>query len=839
MTPRDIRAAYGLSSAPQTGVGQSLALFELDGYNPSDIATYESAFGLPAVPLQNVLVDGYSGASGSGAGEVTLDIELQMALASGASKIVVYEGPNSGTGVIDTYNRIATDNLAKQISTSWGLDEASNSGAMLSAENAIFQQMAAQGQTIFAASGDSGAYDNGSSLSVDDPASQPYMVGVGGTRLSTNGAGGSYARETTWNSGGNGGGGGISSVWPIPSWQLGVISPNSQASTAMRNVPDVSLDADPNTGYAIAFGGGWYLYGGTSCAAPLWSAFAALVNQQRAAVGLGWLGFLNAQLYPLAQGTSYSSLLHDIADGSTNRFYPAVAGYDCATGLGSFQGANLLAALAGGSPTVPSAPTGLTATAGNAQVSLSWNASTGASSYNVKRATVSGGPYTTLSTAGTLTATTFTDTTAANGTPYYYVVSAVNSAGESPNSAQVSATPQIPTSGGLHINPGGAYTTSAGTVFTADQYFSGGSLYHWSDPIASTDAPLYQVVRYSPTSFSYNLPAPTGNYTLKLYFADDGVSAAGQRLFNVLANGQTLLSNFDVFATAGGKAIGISKSFAVTSSGNGVAVTFQAVRSTAMVAAIELIPQGGSQGPTAPSAPTGLTATAGNAQVSLSWNASNGASSYNVKRATVSGGPYTTLSTAGTLTATTFTDTTAANGTTYYYVVSAVNSAGESPNSAQVSATPQIPTSGGLHINVGGAYTASTGTVFTADQYFSGGSLYHWSDPIVSTDAPLYQTVRYSPTSFSYNLPAPTGNYTLKLYFADDGVSAAGQRLFNVLANGQTLLSNFDVFATAGGKAIGISKSFAVTSSGNGVAVTFQAVRSTAMVAAIELLPAP
>ena len=621
---------------------------------------------------------------------MTLDIELQMALASGASKIVVYEGPNSGTGVIDTYNRIATDNLAKQISTSWGLDEASNSGAMLSAENAIFQQMAAQGQTIFAASGDSGAYDNGSSLSVDDPASQPYMVGVGGTRLSTNGAGGSYARETTWNSGGNGGGGGISSVWPIPSWQLGVISPNSQASTAMRNVPDVSLDADPNTGYAIAFGGGWYLYGGTSCAAPLWSAFAALVNQQRAAVGLGWLGFLNAQLYPLAQGTSYSSLLHDIADGSTNRFYPAVAGYDCATGLGSFQGANLLAALAGGSvptPSVPTIPTGLVATADNGQVSLIWTASNGASSYNVKRATVSRGPYTTL--ASNVSGIAYTNTGLSNGATYYYVVSAVNSAGESPNSAEVSATPKA-------------------TVIL-------------------------------------------------------------------------------------------------------------------------------------PVAPTGLTAKAGNGQVGLSWTAVTGAVSYNIKHATISGGPYTKI--VGNISSTSFTNTGLKNGTTYYYMVSAVNSAGESPNSAPVSATPKAPVAPtrGLHIDVLGPYTTSTGVNFTGDQYGQGGFTWYSLVNHSQMDANLYRGMRWSNGSFRYNLPATAGSYTLKLYFAeslDSGVLSKGRRLFNVTANGKILLNHFDVFAAAGGAGIGIVKSFTVTSNGSGVLVAFQAVQYDAMVSAIELIPA-
>src|SRR5262249_33656501 len=146
--------AYSLSGTTLNGSGQTLGLFELDGYTASDVTNYENFFSLPHVTLQNVLVDGFSGipSGGGGSAEVTLDIELQIALAPGATRILVYEGPNSTAGVVDTYNRIATDNLAKQISTSWGLPESSNSATVRNSENTIFQQMAAQGQSIFAAS---------------------------------------------------------------------------------------------------------------------------------------------------------------------------------------------------------------------------------------------------------------------------------------------------------------------------------------------------------------------------------------------------------------------------------------------------------------------------------------------------------------------------------------------------------------------------------------------------------------------------------------------------------------------------------------------------------------
>ena len=243
----------------------------------------------------------------------------------------------------------------------------------------------------------------------------------------------------------------------------------------MRNVPDVSLDADPNTGYAIYFGGQWVVYGGTSCAAPLWSAFTALVNQQRAANGQGTLGFANTLLYSTAQSANYTAGFHDIADGSTNLFYPAATGYDDATGLGTFNGANLLAALSGGGsapPTVPAAPTGLKATAGIAQIALTWTGGTGATSYNVYRSTTLGAEGSAPYKTG-LTATSYTDTGLTAGTTYFYQVAAVNSAGTSAKSAEVSATPTAQTTAAQILgNPGfengsaspAPWTASAGVI---------------------------------------------------------------------------------------------------------------------------------------------------------------------------------------------------------------------------------------------------------------------------------------------------------------------------------------------------------------------------------------
>jgi subtilase family serine protease len=351
LTPADIQKAYSLQNTGATGAGQVTALFELDGYTPRDIAAYQAAYGLPAVPMQNILIDGATGTAGGGADEVTLDIELAQALSPGLSKILVYETlNNTDQNYLDCYNRIATDNLAKQISTSWGGAEDQSDQSLLTAENPIFQQMAAQGQTIVAVTGDAGAYDDGSTLSVDDPGAQPFVTGVGGTTLATNGTGGPYAGETAWSDPtssyvsplGAGGGGGFSTIWPAPSYQS-VLLP----VPAMRSVPDVALDSDPNTGYSIYYGGSWTVYGGTSAAAPLWAGFAALVNQQRAAAGKMPIGFLNPPIYQIGASAVYSANFHDITHG-TNLYYPAGVGYDNATGWGSFIGDALLDTLVNG-----------------------------------------------------------------------------------------------------------------------------------------------------------------------------------------------------------------------------------------------------------------------------------------------------------------------------------------------------------------------------------------------------------------------------------------------------------------------------------------------------------
>ena len=344
--PADIRTAYNANGI-QNG-GQAVAVFELSTANYSDAATYASRFGLTNPTLVQKAVDGGT-TDNSGAGEVMLDIELIMAIAN-PSTIYVYTGPNTAAGALDTYTRIANDHLVNQVSTSWGLDEASQGQAAANAENTVFTKMVAEGMALFAASGDCGAFDSGrTTLNVDDPASNPNVTGVGGTTLTTSTTQ-QFTSEVPWanpsDTGrcqkGSGGGGGISSLWPIPSYQQSITSnaPTGQFSTTMRNVPDVTLDADPNTGYLVfdSVDGGWLVFGGTSAAAPLWAGFWSLVSNSAGKSA----GFANPTLYTLANNpTSYARDFHDVTSG-TNLFYRAVTGYDVASGWGSYNAGNLL-----------------------------------------------------------------------------------------------------------------------------------------------------------------------------------------------------------------------------------------------------------------------------------------------------------------------------------------------------------------------------------------------------------------------------------------------------------------------------------------------------------------
>ncbi|HEY3862074.1 MAG TPA: kelch repeat-containing protein [Verrucomicrobiae bacterium] len=350
----DFRSAYAPGVA-LNGAGQSIGLLEFDGYAASDIAYYENyaasvgESNLPNVAITNVLLDGFDGqpSGTTGSLEATLDVDMAIAMAPGMSSLVVYEAPPDNAYWHDLLNRMADDDIVKQISCSWF----SPSGSADPVAEQIFEQMAAQGQSVFVISGDFDA--NVTNTLISFPEDSPHVTVVGGTELVTTGPQGSWLSESVWNFdyaagcanyAGLGSSGGISATYTIPPWQAGIDMSANQGSTTMRNIPDVSLAADEVFVYTNGVN---VCVDGTSCATPLWAAFAALANQQAASVGAPPLGFLNPALYAISAGSRYALDFHDTATGNNEwqispARFSAAPGYDLCTGLGTPSGQDLI-----------------------------------------------------------------------------------------------------------------------------------------------------------------------------------------------------------------------------------------------------------------------------------------------------------------------------------------------------------------------------------------------------------------------------------------------------------------------------------------------------------------
>lgn len=395
VTDDEVAHSYGVDGLyddDDFAADQTVDVFELEPFVTSDIATFDSCyFGVSHTSQISVKpIDGGAG-TGPGSGEAVLDVEDVSALAPSAH-IDVYEAPNTTFGTIDAYNAIAVADNAHVVTTSWGLCESAlavGAPGTQEAENVIFEETAAQGQSVFAAAGDDGSDDcaNQAStpiapvLSVDDPGSQPYVTSVGGTSFLT---ASEPPDEIVWNDGSNGGagGGGVSDTWAQPSWQAGAsvdgtavssvtgaepcsddptgaltssyynlpgLATTLPSGTACRLVPDVTALADEFTGITVymAAVGGWTTFGGTSSSAPLWAAMTADVNASSfcsATLGAG-VGFIDPLLYDVASSSpsDYASAFNDITVGDndsldvgpTGTTFPTATGYDLASGLGS------------------------------------------------------------------------------------------------------------------------------------------------------------------------------------------------------------------------------------------------------------------------------------------------------------------------------------------------------------------------------------------------------------------------------------------------------------------------------------------------------------------------
>ncbi|MDR3390080.1 MAG: S53 family serine peptidase, partial [Rudaea sp.] len=447
--PSDIRAAY-YGSGPLTGSGQSIGIFSFDGYKTADVTLYKTSTGMTfSTPVNNVLVNGYSGVcdagDGSGTstcddGEQVLDIVNAIGMAPGITQILFYEGSSA----TDILNKMVSDNTAKVLSCSWGGGDFSDT-----ADDPIFQEMAAQGQTYANATGDSGAYN---SSTWDPPSEDPNVLEVGGTDLTTNGAGGSWASETGWAD--SGGGFYSASGEATPSYQklAGVITSTNKGSTTYRNDPDVAAEA--NFDNPTASNGSFLTgYGGTSFATPRWAGFIALVNQQSVANGHGTVGFVNPALYNLGVSSTGTSDFHDITSGNnkpssgSGSGFNAVAGYDLVTGWGSPGGVTLINALAGGSTatadfSLSASPTSVSVAqgaSGNSTISVSdLNGFTG--SVALTASGLPSGVTAAFSPASTTSTSTLTLTASSTATTGTATVTITGTSGSLTHTATVSLT---------------------------------------------------------------------------------------------------------------------------------------------------------------------------------------------------------------------------------------------------------------------------------------------------------------------------------------------------------------------------------------------------------------
>jgi kumamolisin len=343
--PSEIAHAYNADTLIQTGSGQEIGIVIDTFPATSDLTVFWSDCGV-GQSLGNIeFVQVVSGTLPAPSGEETLDVEWSSAIATGA-KVRVYATKDLSTVHIDeAYARIVSDLPSQpdlhQVSLSYGLGETYTTASQVQTDDNYFAELASAGVTVVVSSGDGGSspgtsgQDHSGPVQVETPASDPNVTAVGGTTLDVDASTGNVTSETAWANGG----GGISIYFNRPVWQTGTGVP----SGTTRLVPDVACAADPNTGGFLILNGAEYIVGGTSWSSPTWAGFCALINQARANAGLGSLGLLGPQIYPLLGSANF----RDITSGSngSSGVYNAGVGYDLCTGIGVPEVVNLLQTL--------------------------------------------------------------------------------------------------------------------------------------------------------------------------------------------------------------------------------------------------------------------------------------------------------------------------------------------------------------------------------------------------------------------------------------------------------------------------------------------------------------
>jgi subtilase family serine protease len=532
----DMRAAYYGGTA-LTGKGQSLGLLEYYGTDLADLTTYYTNAGQTnSVPITLLSTDGTSTSCEEPScddTEQSIDMTQALGMAPGLSKLVVYVGSSDSA----IFNAMATASpLNAQLSSSWGWTPADPG-----TDDPYFEEFAAQGQNLFQAAGDSGAWKPSSSFW---PADDVYLTSVGGTDLETSSAGGPWSSETAWSDGG----GGISTdKFAIPGWQVATAADCAKCSQTYRNAPDVSANAnfsfyvcaDQTTCSANN-------YGGTSFAAPMWAAFLALANEKAVAAGGKPLGFINPAIYTIGLSSSYDIDFHDITSGSNG--YPATRGYDLATGWGSPNGPALIKTLTESSP-VP----GFSLSASPISVSVAQ----GGSGTSTLTSTVTGG----LDSAISLTATG-----QPKGVTVGFSPTSISGAGTSTMTITVEATAAIGTYS-ISVTGTDGGLTDTYTVFLT--VTGTGNFTVSASPDSITVARGSSATSKITTTISGGFDSPisfsaSGEGSLSVTFAPSSIAApgAGTSTMTVKANKTTPVGKRTITVT--GKGGGVTQTTTVT-----------------------------------------------------------------------------------------------------------------------------------------------------------------------------------------------------------------------------------------------------------------------------------
>ena len=847
-TADQLASAYnfsGLYGAGDEGSGVTVALLELEPDLAGDISAYQSCYGTDAT-VTYVPEDGGAG-SGAGQGEAALDIEDVIGLAPKAT-VDVYQAPNTNTGWIDDITAIVDNSAVHVMSTSWGLCESDAGSSVIGAEGTLFEQAATEGQSVFAAAGDDGSTDcQTSSLAVDDPGSQPYVTSVGGTSLTSI----SGPAQTVWNDSseaGGAGGGGISSFQAMPSYQssapasLNVINSNSSGSPCgaasrsyCREVPDVSASADENHGYLVYFDGGWTPIGGTSAAAPLWAAFAALADASSTCGGTA-IGFANPLLYQAA-ATNYSGNFSDITsgnndytpDGYIGGLYPAGTAYDMASGLGTPHGATLAQALCnkGGAPnTVTVANPGSQAMTVGAAASLQITATDSASGQTLTYSATGLPPGLSISSSGLISGTPTTAGT------YSVTVTATDTTGASGSAAfTITVSPAANTV--TVTNPG----SQAMTVGAAA-----------SLQITATDSASGQTLTYSATGLPPGLsisssglisgtPTTAGTYSVTVT-ATDTTGASGSAAFTITvspaANTVTVTNPGSQAMTVGAAA---SLQITATDSASGQTLTYSA---TGLPPGLSISSSG---------LISGTPTTAGTYSVTVTATDTTGASGSAAFTITVSPAANTvTVTTPGSQAMTVgaaaslqITATDSASGQTLTYSATglppglSISSSGlisGTPTTAgtysvTVTATDTTGASGSAAFTITVSPAANTVTVTTpGSQAMTVGAAA--SLQITATDSASGQTLTYSATGLPPGLsisssglisgtPTTAGTYSVTVT-ATDTTGASGSAAFTITVSPAPQVISFTAPATG---TVGKSATLTATGGGSGNPVVF------------------